>query len=158
MKIICPNCNSFKKFYKICDSRLRCSKCKEHLSPHKNLVKISRKLLKQIISEFVLEHSAYKWSYINGPERFWEYLKKTVCQDGIGSEKLIYFYENTFRKHIINLRNSKNDQIAQYSKKSHCRKHWKRLFLLLRHKHCMIENSSSYCSKNYCDRKFNTKR
>jgi len=57
MKIICPNCKSSKKFYKICDGRLKCSECKKYFTLNKNLTKISRKLLKQIISEFVLEHS-----------------------------------------------------------------------------------------------------
>lgn len=56
MKIICPKCNSSKKFYKISDGRLKCSECKKYFTLNKNLTKISRKLLKQIISEFVLEH------------------------------------------------------------------------------------------------------
>ena len=42
---------------KICDGRLKCKNCKKYFTPHKNLIKISRKLLKQIISEFDLEHS-----------------------------------------------------------------------------------------------------
>ena len=57
MKIICPKCSSKKKFYKICDGRLKCSECKKYFTPRKNLTAISRKLLKQIISEFILEHS-----------------------------------------------------------------------------------------------------
>jgi len=57
MKIICPNCKSSEKFYKICDGRLKCKNCKKYFTPHKNLIKISCKLLKQIISEFDLEHS-----------------------------------------------------------------------------------------------------
>ena len=57
MKSVCPNCNSSRKFYKICDGRLKCAKCKKYFTLHKNLTKISRKLLKRIISEFVLEHS-----------------------------------------------------------------------------------------------------
>jgi hypothetical protein len=57
MKIICPNCKSSEKFYKICDGRLKCKNCKKYFTPYKNLIKISRKLLKQIISEFALEHS-----------------------------------------------------------------------------------------------------
>ena len=57
MKTVCPNCNSSKKFYKICDGRLKCSKCKKYFTPNKNLTKISRKILRQVISEFLLEHS-----------------------------------------------------------------------------------------------------
>ncbi len=57
MKIICPKCNSNKKFYKISDGRLKCSACKKYFTPDKNLTAISRKTLKQIISEFILEHS-----------------------------------------------------------------------------------------------------
>lgn len=57
MKVFCPNCGSSKKFYKICDGRLKCSWCKKMFSPKKRLIKISCKLLKQIIGEFVLEHS-----------------------------------------------------------------------------------------------------
>ncbi len=57
MKIICPDCNSSKKFYKICDGRLKCSRCKRYFTPNKNLIKIHRRILKQVISEFTLEHS-----------------------------------------------------------------------------------------------------
>jgi len=57
MKTICPKCSSKKKFYKISDGRLKCSECKKYFTLHKDLIKISRKLLKRIISEFILEHS-----------------------------------------------------------------------------------------------------
>ena len=57
MKITCPKCGGTKKFYKIQDGRLKCASCKKYFTPYKNLTTISRSLLKQIISEFVLEHS-----------------------------------------------------------------------------------------------------
>ena len=56
MKLICKNCNS-KRFWRLNDSRFKCKKCSLKFSPNKNKIKISNKLLKQIISEFVLEHS-----------------------------------------------------------------------------------------------------
>ena len=57
MKIICPQCGISKKFYKICDGRLKCSACRKYFTPQKNLTIISRKISKQVISEFILEHS-----------------------------------------------------------------------------------------------------
>jgi len=57
MKIICPQCGISKKFYKICDGRLKCSACRKYFTPQKNLTIISRKIAKQVISEFILEHS-----------------------------------------------------------------------------------------------------
>ena len=57
MKIICPQCDTSKKFYKLCDGRLKCSECKKYFTPQKNLITNSRKTLKQIVSEFLLEHS-----------------------------------------------------------------------------------------------------
>ncbi|MEA2088718.1 MAG: hypothetical protein U9O55_02685 [Patescibacteria group bacterium] len=56
MKLNCKNCNS-KRFWKLNDNRFKCKKCFLKFSPNKNKIKISNKLLKQIISEFVLEHS-----------------------------------------------------------------------------------------------------
>lgn len=56
MKLNCKNCNS-KKFWRLNDGRFKCKKCFLKFSPNKNKIKISNKLLKQIISEFVLEHS-----------------------------------------------------------------------------------------------------
>jgi len=57
MKINCPKCNSKKKFFKISDGRLKCSECKKYFTLNKNLTAISRRILKQTISEFLLEHS-----------------------------------------------------------------------------------------------------
>lgn len=57
MKAICPKCDKARKIYKICDGRYKCSLCKKYFTPNKNLARISKNLLKQIISEFILEHS-----------------------------------------------------------------------------------------------------
>lgn len=52
----CPKC--FKsKFWKTGDNRLRCRNCRYLFTPRFKPVNISNKLLKQIISEFLLEHS-----------------------------------------------------------------------------------------------------
>jgi len=56
MKFICPRCKS-KDFWNILNNRLKCKKCKYLFTPKENYLNISNKLLKQIISEFVLEHS-----------------------------------------------------------------------------------------------------
>jgi len=56
MKLSCKNCDS-KRFWILNDGRFKCQKCFLKVSPNKNKIKISNKLLKQIISEFVLEHS-----------------------------------------------------------------------------------------------------
>lgn len=55
-RIKCPKC--FKsKFWKVADGRLKCKNCRHLFTPKTNLVNISDKLLKQIVTEFVLEHS-----------------------------------------------------------------------------------------------------
>lgn len=52
----CPKC--FKsRFWKTSDNRLKCKGCRFIFTPKTNLVKISNKLLKQVVSEFVLGHS-----------------------------------------------------------------------------------------------------
>jgi transposase len=56
MKNICPRCQNRKRFYKLCDGRQKCSCCKKYFTPDKGKLIINRKTLKQIISEFVLEH------------------------------------------------------------------------------------------------------
>ena len=56
MRQTCKKCKS-KQFWRLNDGRLKCKRCYDKFTPDKNLIKISRKLLKQIISEFVLEHS-----------------------------------------------------------------------------------------------------
>lgn len=56
LRIKCPKC--FKsKFWKTTDSRLKCQSCRYLFTPNPNLVNISNKILKQVISEFLLEHS-----------------------------------------------------------------------------------------------------
>jgi len=56
MKLNCKNCGS-KKFWKLNDGRFKCKKCFLRFSANKNKVNIPNKILKQIISEFLLEHS-----------------------------------------------------------------------------------------------------
>lgn len=55
-KIKCPKCKK-RKFWKTSDGRLRCVCCRKIFVPKNNPCGISNKLLKQIISEFLLEHS-----------------------------------------------------------------------------------------------------
>jgi len=55
-RIKCPKCLK-SKFWKTTDSRLKCKNCRYIFTPKTNLVNISDKLLKQVIAEFVLEHS-----------------------------------------------------------------------------------------------------
>lgn len=56
MRIVCPKCGSKKKFYKISDGRLKCFQCKKYFTPKKDLIFISRPILKLVINEFLLEH------------------------------------------------------------------------------------------------------
>ncbi len=56
MKLICPKCKS-RNCWNISDGRLKCKKCEYLFTPKENPVNISNKILKQIISEFLLEHS-----------------------------------------------------------------------------------------------------
>ncbi len=52
----CPKC--FKsKFWKTADNRLRCQNCRYLFTSRSNPVNISNKVLKQVVSEFLLEHS-----------------------------------------------------------------------------------------------------
>lgn len=53
----CLQCNNTKKFWKLKDKRLRCSICRQTFTYKKKLPKISKKIIKRIISEFILEHS-----------------------------------------------------------------------------------------------------
>jgi uncharacterized Zn finger protein (UPF0148 family) len=53
MKITCPRCKS-KYFWLLSDGRFKCKSCQKKFSKPK---KLNRRLLKQIISEFLLEHS-----------------------------------------------------------------------------------------------------
>ena len=53
MKIICPQCKS-KYFWSLSDGRFKCKSCRRRFSKPKVF---DRRLLKQIVSEFLLEHS-----------------------------------------------------------------------------------------------------
>jgi transposase len=57
MRINCPQCKSIK-LWQLGDGRLRCRCCRQRFSPNKLPVKIKSALLRQIIVEFVLEHSS----------------------------------------------------------------------------------------------------
>ncbi len=54
---LCPYCKTKTKLWQLKDKRFKCSKCLKRFSLNKGKIKISKKVLKQIISEFVLEHS-----------------------------------------------------------------------------------------------------
>lgn len=56
MKFICLKCRS-RNYWNISDGRLKCKRCKYLFTPKENSANISNKTLKQIISEFLLEHS-----------------------------------------------------------------------------------------------------
>lgn len=57
MKSLCPNCQNKTNFWRLNDGRLKCKECLKRFSPNKDKILFNRKLLRQIISEFVLEHS-----------------------------------------------------------------------------------------------------
>lgn len=52
----CPNCLK-TKFWKTGDGRLKCRHCRKTFKPKNNPVGLKEKLLRQVISEFVLTHS-----------------------------------------------------------------------------------------------------
>lgn len=55
-QIKCPKCKS-SDFWKTKDGRLKCKKCRYLFTPRENIFNIPNELLKQIVSEFILEHS-----------------------------------------------------------------------------------------------------
>lgn len=57
MKTSCPNCQNKTKFWRLQDRRLKCRDCGKKFSLRKRIVHLEKRLLRQIISEFVLEHS-----------------------------------------------------------------------------------------------------
>ncbi len=57
MKSLCPNCQNKTNFWRLNDGRLKCKQCSKRFSPNKDKISLNRKLLRQIISEFILEHS-----------------------------------------------------------------------------------------------------
>lgn len=57
MKCHCPKCDKIASVYKLSDGRLKCAECSKRISPNKHKINISAFLAKQIVSEFVLEHS-----------------------------------------------------------------------------------------------------
>lgn len=56
MKFKCLKCKS-RNYWNTSDGRLKCKKCKHLFTPKENPANISNKILKQIIAEFILEHS-----------------------------------------------------------------------------------------------------
>lgn len=57
MKSLCPDCQNKTNFWQLKDGRLKCKDCLKRFSLNKKKISLSRKMLRQIISEFVLEHS-----------------------------------------------------------------------------------------------------
>ena len=55
MKIQCPKCNNTGNIWKLKDKRFKCSKCKTRFSVKKFFT--DKKLLRQIVAEFILGHS-----------------------------------------------------------------------------------------------------
>jgi len=56
MEIFCPKCGR-NEFWKTKDNRLKCKNCRYLFTPKENIFKISNSTLKEVISEFLLEHS-----------------------------------------------------------------------------------------------------
>lgn len=56
MKFKCPKCSG-RNFWSLTDGRLKCKLCKKLFTPRNNASNIPTKILKEIISEFLLEHS-----------------------------------------------------------------------------------------------------
>lgn len=56
MKVKCPKCQS-SNFWQLGDGRLKCRSCRKRFSKDRNLLRVNPKLLRQVISEFSLEHS-----------------------------------------------------------------------------------------------------
>jgi len=55
MKIQCPKCNNTNNIWKLKDKRFKCSKCKTRFSVKGYF--LDKKLLRKVISEFILGHS-----------------------------------------------------------------------------------------------------
>jgi transposase-like protein len=55
-EFICPKCGH-REFWKTGDNRLKCKKCRYLFTPKENPFKIPEKILKEVISDFLLEHS-----------------------------------------------------------------------------------------------------
>ncbi len=56
MKFKCPKCRG-RNLWNLSDNRLKCKTCRKIFTPRDNLLNIPTKILKAIISEFLLEHS-----------------------------------------------------------------------------------------------------
>jgi ribosomal protein S27E len=56
MRFKCPKCKN-RNFWNISDNRLKCKRCKYLFTPKENSANILNKILKQLISEFLLKHS-----------------------------------------------------------------------------------------------------
>jgi len=52
----CPKCHS-SNFWQIKDGRLKCKNCRYLFTPRENIFNISNEILKEVIGEFLLEHS-----------------------------------------------------------------------------------------------------
>ena len=57
MKTSCPNCQNKINFWRLGDGRLKCKNCFKKFSARKGKISLNKSLLRQVISEFVLEHS-----------------------------------------------------------------------------------------------------
>lgn len=56
-QILCPKCRNNKDFWQTKDKRLKCKNCRFLFVPRDNPFNISNETLRQIIAEFILEHS-----------------------------------------------------------------------------------------------------
>ena len=56
MKRICPKC-SHNRFWSLKDGRFRCTSCRKTFSDSRQLVRVSKTKLRQVVQEFLLEHS-----------------------------------------------------------------------------------------------------
>jgi transposase-like protein/DNA-directed RNA polymerase subunit RPC12/RpoP len=57
MKTNCPKCKNESNFWRLKDDRLKCANCRHKFTVKKKKAEINTGILKQVISEFGLEHS-----------------------------------------------------------------------------------------------------
>ena len=123
IEFICPKCGQ-KEFWKTGDNRLKCKKCRYLFTPKENPFRISEKTLKEIVSEFLLEHSTNiilervkisKYKLL----KILSILRILMTKDVVESfEGKIKIDEDYFKKEIEKiLKNKKPEKLSKKNKK-----------------------------------------